>query len=1453
MIKLKFTGLLFILTAVIIMSASPLLGVSAETQNSSWTDTGNYATSFASGSGTENDPYIIENAAQLSLLSKSITTYKTKCFKIADGVNTIDLSAHEWVPIGISDGTRFSGLFDGNGATITGLYIGTSSVPASRQYAGLFGYIGLGATVEDISIADTAIYISNSTGDSCIGGVAGINLGGTINGCTVSGTVSAVTETNSLNIGGITGRNCYVYVSSTGIGYSGIVINCQNEAAVTGISTSGIMYSGGVVGNQYNNNSSYSAATINSCNIGEISGHTASSSIAVGGVVGYIPSWSVKTKIINCYNTGNISTTSATNYIGSIAGSISTNSVISSYWLTGTASSAVGSGTATTNEMGASSMQASDFIDTLNQNATVYNGEPLNALAREWLYQANGYPKPGTTVILGNVLTVSVDSPREGTAEAYILDNSNNYVNLPPNHIVEAGTEVKIIVHPTEGYAFERVVVGSEEYTQLTDDYVIFQMPDNAITVSVFFKIDSYYSADPIYVNPNASVNGNGTLDSPYNSIMAAKEAVADLLITYPTANVSVYLMGGIYRLNETLVFNSDDSSFGTVTYQNYDEETPVITSGLQVSGSLFSQVPGTSYYSLQLGDDRKISGEYPEFRDLIVNGKRATLARSKDLIFTRSYKNQVIASNGYSISSCDNGIYVDSTALAGITSSSVEPMELCMNVEWKSQRYHISTIGNTENGLMEISVNENEWAAFSNWDTTKRDLIGKTYWFENHLSLLDEPGEFYYDNENGVIYYYPYSNENMNSAIIEYPVLDKLIEMDEASNITFKGINFTGTTSNFVTENGLIAQLGNTYATGLYKTQNIPCAAIYADYSNNISVLDCAFKELGTSGVLFNYKAENINITGNSFTNLAMSAIVLGVQELSWGDGASKNINLSNNYIENIGTDYRCAPAISVARADTLSITHNTLKHLPYSGITTGWGFSIPSTSSTTNLINTEIAYNYVEEYVYCLNDGAAIYTCGGNGLTTETELINSIHDNNIKAIANLGAYTGIYHDGGASNWHTYNNVVDGVFSGMSPIFNQDNVAAQYTHNITVENNYTTISPVSTSATSDRNIQLINNTCVASRDDLPSAAQQIIGAAGLEAAYQNIILADATEVNIVSNTPHFTITSENVAVVTIEITNNTGSEKTYNVSILGSLPANVMYITSPSCVTVPAGQTQSISVTFDFVDGNSITESTRISIGFRVSDDTGRHFDYPKAVSLKTLNLENKKIIKETPAIDGILDDSYLQSVKVDFGTIFYPNTSAFSDLNGYCYLLWDENYLYCYAVVNESTVMSRGKEWIENTWLTTHPWDNDAIETYIATWSKASGSKVAVDAFGVNCYGHFTKDLLAGLPYATAFTYNGVVIENYSIANPTAGQLASTAAQPVNGYVVEMTIPIAQAVGVYNGVPEEGDIIQFKVQNNDFKGYVNDTPYIVALTNQLESYLLSGTAENIVCNTNY
>ena len=231
----------------------------------------------------------------------------------------------EWTPIGNSYNGSYTGIFEGQNHTISGLYFKQENT----EEVGFFGY-------NRGKISNVGILDSYFCGFSQVGGVCGYNSS-TITNCYNKGVVDGTADrassfggvcgcnlgilTNCYNtgivkgqlfVGGVSGNNgkmitnCYntgivkghEWVGGVSGENSGTIINCNNEGKVSGTE----YYVGGVSGEN--------KKTITNCyNTGIVSGQS-----YVGGVNGY----NINGTIINCNATGEVNGTGS--YVGGVIG-----------------------------------------------------------------------------------------------------------------------------------------------------------------------------------------------------------------------------------------------------------------------------------------------------------------------------------------------------------------------------------------------------------------------------------------------------------------------------------------------------------------------------------------------------------------------------------------------------------------------------------------------------------------------------------------------------------------------------------------------------------------------------------------------------------------------------------------------------------------------------------------------------------------------------------------------------------------------------------------------------------------------------------------------------------------------------------------------------------------------------------------------------------------------------
>lgn len=256
--------------------------VSARAEGDSWVECA--ATSFAGGTGEENDPYQISTAAQLAYLAQQVnegTDYKWKHFLL---VSDLDLSGKEWTPIGIN-GKSFWGGFNGGGHTITGM-----TITGDRDYVGLFGECH-NFTVPSSYIKSVTVKGAKISGHSFVGAIAG--AGANISDCySIENTICAIRQ-----VGGVCGR------------LTGNISGCYNSSSVKGNSTTG-----GIMGTASYEGKGGNGVVEYCYNIGAVTVTQQDSS--VGGITGASADGY---NISNCLNCGKI--TGNGKNVGGIAGS----------------------------------------------------------------------------------------------------------------------------------------------------------------------------------------------------------------------------------------------------------------------------------------------------------------------------------------------------------------------------------------------------------------------------------------------------------------------------------------------------------------------------------------------------------------------------------------------------------------------------------------------------------------------------------------------------------------------------------------------------------------------------------------------------------------------------------------------------------------------------------------------------------------------------------------------------------------------------------------------------------------------------------------------------------------------------------------------------------------------------------------------------------------------------
>ena len=244
---------------------------------------GTVATGFASGSGTDADPYIISTGAELAFLAERVndnassnSSYRNASYTLATNIDLkylpwTSIGSHEIKADGTTTGLSFSGKFDGNGYSIVNLKVDATGTP--NISAGLFGAAS-GCTIENVKIVNADVKGTIDVG-ILVGYMPGASSDNIIKNCSVFGAVSG-----AQNCGGLIGDANY-----------GEISYCETHVSVDGSDGR----TGGLVGNAFA--SKFTACTASG---------TASGTWCVGGFAGILFSESTAS---SCHSYVNVTAT----------------------------------------------------------------------------------------------------------------------------------------------------------------------------------------------------------------------------------------------------------------------------------------------------------------------------------------------------------------------------------------------------------------------------------------------------------------------------------------------------------------------------------------------------------------------------------------------------------------------------------------------------------------------------------------------------------------------------------------------------------------------------------------------------------------------------------------------------------------------------------------------------------------------------------------------------------------------------------------------------------------------------------------------------------------------------------------------------------------------------------------------------------------------------------------
>lgn len=626
-----------------------------------------------------------------------------------------------------------------------------------------------------------------------------------------------------------------------------------------------------------------------------------------------------------------------------------------------------------------------------------------------------------------------------------------------------------------------------------------------------------------LYVSVNGNDNADGSLSAPFATIKRAQEEVRKYNAGM-SDNITVNIMGGTYYLDEPLLFNREDSGFNDkyVIYRNYKNQKVTVSGGKKITGwKIYDKAK-----NIWVAD-----ADVPMTRQLYVNDKRMTRAKVKD--------SQLIKFDSTwgepSVYKKDGIFFADYP--------DVTDVEIVWRMSFAG--YHMPVIG-SENGdtlLMPESFANHYDGPYNPWWLASYHGVIR---IENAFEFLDEKGEWYHDKREKKLYYIPQNGEDVNDDSTVLANLDACVNIkgtkgNRVQNIEFNGINFAHSSWYGPSD----PEFGFPhFQSGFTSEQHpgfpnddkfYPKAGINADFCSNIKIKNGSFRHFGGTGVFFRSASENVEITGNEFEDISLHGIAIGTPYLNYEEANElTHIDISNNYIHNIGYEFLGGDGIFCAYTQYVNITHNLIHDIGYDGISVGWGWldnmypyylddeNSWKAKNANQAWRTTIANNEIYDIMAGTDDGGAIYTLGVN--PHMSIMGNYIHDSfDNRTIGSVG----IYLDNGSRFETVKNNIVKEVpmilyAKGCDNVISENYFDENYNSTAVIDQKRGSGEGGSVKEGEVQNNVIDNITVTDGNYPL-----SIMAGAGLEYEYQGLLIKGNSDENILHGKTAYTISED--------------------------------------------------------------------------------------------------------------------------------------------------------------------------------------------------------------------------------------------------------------------------------------------------------------------------------------
>ena len=551
-----------------------------------------------------------------------------------------------------------------------------------------------------------------------------------------------------------------------------------------------------------------------------------------------------------------------------------------------------------------------------------------------------------------------------------------------------------------------------------------------------------------LYIAQNGDDNNPGIEAQPLATFAGAKDAVQALRQTTEEP-INVWVRGGTYYFTKPLIFGAADSGAASapITYAPYPDEVVTLSGGRKLdciwkpykNGIMQCQLPA-------------VTAEGLEFSQLFVNGKRQIRARypNYDDTAPKNYSGYILAGGKIDDEAADPypDLNDDMTFSSGAPRGIEYDPETFTRKRWAKPEEAVIHIyqafywGNLQWRLKHIEWDQQRlwfgqggFQMGAKWSPTPCEVNERSYFYiENVFEELDSPGEWYLDKTEGILYYLPPENVDLETAVIEVPLLQQVVRFigtqdRPVHDLIWRGFRITHTDSTFL-EPYEVPSLSDW---AIHRG-----GALFLQGARDCKIEACYFDAVGGNAVFMNdYNRGNV-VSGCKFTESGDSAICF-VGSLERTVGTQRNFPYAcqavNNLIHDCGVFGKQIAGVYISRAKRIRVAHNEIYDMPRAGICIGdgtWGGHL-------------IEYNHIHETCRETGDHGPFNSWGRDKYWSlvQSHLPYTKNNSLIAGLVKIDAMEpvvmrynlfeetsgwGLDLDDGASNYEIYNNLCIGV-----------------------------------------------------------------------------------------------------------------------------------------------------------------------------------------------------------------------------------------------------------------------------------------------------------------------------------------------------------------------------------------------------------------------------------------